>query len=421
MIINRFLKNLFKLLIFSIVVLFNITYLQLAVASEEHAEQEETHDEQATGPHGGKLLSDGTLNVELAFLEQENASKFQAWITQDGKTLMVNDLDLSIELIRLNGQVEHHNFTQATQTSLDKNYYSSIVKEPHSFDVKVILNKEQRQYLWNFESYEGRVEIASDVALKAGIKSKIAGSGEIKQTITVYGKAVADPNKVSNIRARFPGSITKVRVNIGDRVTAGDVLAEIESSESLKRYSLTAPLSGVITARNGNPGELAQQQVLLTIANYNQLWVEFKIFPSQLALVSAGQEVLVYSDELQAVSTIKHLLSGNTEQPFNLARVPLDNTRGLWSPGLLLEGKIVVKQMQVPLLIDNRALQSIKDRKAVFVQVGERYEVRPLKLGIADKQFTQVIDGLNSGDKYVVNNSYFLKADLEKSGASHEH
>ena len=265
---------------------------------------------------------------------------------------------------------------------------------------------------------ESRVEIAPEISSRAGIKSEIASAGKIKQTLTVYGKTLTDPSKVSHIRARFPGTITKIRANIGDRVKAGNVLAEIESNESLKRYTLTSPLTGVITSRNGNPGELAQEQVLLTVANYDQIWVEFQIFPSQAHKILVGQTVMAYSDLNQSESVIKHLLSTNTGQPFLLARVPLDNTNEQWTPGLLLEGKVVIKQTQVPLVIDNRAIQTMQGQQVVFIQTKNSYEPRPLKLGLSDDKFTEVIEGLNPGEQYVVENSYLIKADLEKSAAS---
>ena len=42
---------------------------------------------------------------------------------------------------------------------------------------------------------------------------------------------------------------------LGDTVRAGETLAVIESNESLRTYNLAAPISGVITERNANPGE----------------------------------------------------------------------------------------------------------------------------------------------------------------------
>lgn len=57
----------------------------------------------------------------------------------------------------------------------------------------------------------------------------------------------------------------------------------------------------------------------------------------------------------------------------------------------------------------------------VFIQVDDTYEIRPLELGRSDSHFTEVLAGLQSGDRYVVENSYLIKADIEKSGASHDH
>ena len=271
------------------------------------------------------------------------------------------------------------------------------------------------------DSHEDRVNITADIAAQAGISSAAVGPANIRQTITVYGKTVADPASVSHIRARFPGSITKVPVTIGDTVTAGAALAEIEANESLRRYTLTSPLNGVIISRNANPGELAQDQVLLTVANYDLIWVELQIFPSQIPHVAAGQAVTVFSDPVQSDATIKHLLASEDGQPFMRARVALDNTDRQWTPGLLLAGSIVTSTLQVPMAVDNRALHLFEGHQVVFVHAGNSYEARPVELGPGDQQFTQVIAGLHAGERYVVNNSYLIKADLEKSSASHHH
>ena len=54
-------------------------------------------------------------------------------------------------------------------------------------------------------------------------------------------------------------------------------------------------------------------------------------------------------------------------------------------------------------------------------QVDDTYEIRPLELGRSDGNLTEVLGGLQAGDRYVVENSYLIKADIEKSGASHDH
>ena len=72
-------------------------------------------------------------------------------------------------------------------------------------------------------------------------------------------------------------------------------------------------------------------------------------------------------------------------------------------------------------MVEKRALQSFRDWSVVFIQVGDTYEIRPLELGRGDRHVVEVLSGLSPGDHYVVENSYLLKADIEKSGASHDH
>jgi cobalt-zinc-cadmium efflux system membrane fusion protein len=67
------------------------------------------------------------------------------------------------------------------------------------------------------------------------------------------------------------------------------------------------------------------------------------------------------------------------------------------------------------------ALQTFRDWEVAFVNVGDVYEFRPLELGRSDAERVEVLGGLQAGDRYVSTNSYLIKADIEKSGASHDH
>ena len=75
----------------------------------------------------------------------------------------------------------------------------------------------------------------------------------------------------------------------------------------------------------------------------------------------------------------------------------------------------------VALAVPLSALQRFRDFDVVFAQVGETYEVRMLTLGRRDARFVEVLEGLAPGTTYVTDNSYLIKADIEKSGASHDH
>jgi len=66
-------------------------------------------------------------------------------------------------------------------------------------------------------------------------------------------------------------------------------------------------------------------------------------------------------------------------------------------------------------------LQGFRDFDVVYAKVGDTYEVRMLELGRNDDNYVEVLGGLSAGEVYVTDNSYLVKADIEKSGASHDH
>jgi cobalt-zinc-cadmium efflux system membrane fusion protein len=82
---------------------------------------------------------------------------------------------------------------------------------------------------------------------------------------------------------------------------------------------------------------------------------------------------------------------------------------------------VVVEQFKVPLAVPYSAIQRFRDFKVVFARFGNTYEVRMLEMGRRDPQWVEVLGGLEPGTLYVTQNSYLIKADIEKSGAKHAH
>ncbi|EDY86721.1 heavy metal RND efflux membrane fusion protein,CzcB family [gamma proteobacterium HTCC5015] len=368
------------------------------------------------GPHGGLLLTREDTSVELQIFEQGVPPEYRAWVTKDGKPV-TDAAELNVELSRLGGQVDTFQF------AFQGDYWlgDGVVTEPHSFDVEVTLTQAGEQYHWQWASHEGRTRIPADIAAKAGIQTTQAGPGSIERTLTTYGRLTTAPEQIARVRARFPGVITKVNVRLGDRVAKGDLLAQVESNESLKTYDLRSPIDGVVTQRQISVGETAGEQPLFAITDLATLWAELRVFPGQRSEVEVGQKVLLKAEGVDQQAVISHLLPSPDNAPYTLARVKVENPNGVLSPGLLLEGDIVVETIDVPLAVENRALQSFRDWSVVFIQVDNTYEIRPLELGRSDGTLTEVLGGLQAGDRYVVDNSYLIKADIEKSGASHDH
>ena len=83
--------------------------------------------------------------------------------------------------------------------------------------------------------------------------------------------------------------------------------------------------------------------------------------------------------------------------------------------------EIAVDHYRVPLAVKRKALQGFRDFTVVYAKVGDQYEVRMLELGREAGEWVEVLGGLQPGTEYVTENSYLIKADIEKSGASHDH
>ena len=94
---------------------------------------------------------------------------------------------------------------------------------------------------------------------------------------------------------------------------------------------------------------------------------------------------------------------------------------GVRSNARPLAVKVSVTEFEVPVAVSAEAIQSVRDWTVVFGRYGDNLEARPVQLGRSDGKFTEVVNGLNAGEQYAAQNSFLIKADLGKSGASHDH
>jgi Membrane-fusion protein len=265
------------------------------------------------------------------------------------------------------------------------------------------------------------VVLSADMAAAAGITVAQAGPGEVAHAIEVFGRLVIPAEKRARIQARYPGVVAQVGVNAGDRVVKGQVLATIESNDSLRPYDIKSPVDGWVQSRVANIGESTGENPLFEVIDDRQLWAELKIFPRNRAAVTAGQTVHLLIGDTSVQGEVAALLPAAESTPFVIARVPLNNSDRQLIAGDLAQAQIIIDARTAPLVVANRALQIFEEKPVVFVREGNIYEPRPLVLGRSDGRFTEVLEGLQQGETYVVDNSYLLKADLEKAGAAHQH
>jgi len=390
----------------------------------EHAESGEHAEAEAPrkGEHGGRLLEQNGIAVELAIAEDGTPPKYQAWLYRDGKPLPPSAGAVEVRLKRLGNVTENHTLKPQADGSL---MASTVVGEPHSFDVEVVARINGTALRWAYPSYEGRTQIAAKVARDAGIRVAPAAPGVIADEHEVQGLLTPVEGRIAKVAARFPGPVRRLTANVGDTVRAGQTLATVESNLSLTTYTVTAPIPGVVLARNAAVGSVASEGTpLFEVADLSSLWVDLHIFGADAQHIRPGVPVTItrLSDGATAQTTLERVLPGTaTASQSTVARASIANTDGLWRPGSAVKARITVEQQPAQLVVPLAALQTFRDWDVVFVRVGDTYEVRPVELGKRDAQRVEVLSGLKAGDQVVVEQSYLVKADIEKSGASHDH
>jgi len=256
----------------------------------------------------------------------------------------------------------------------------------------------------------------------AALSLETAGPATLRETLPVYGSIVPNAERVRQVTARFPGQARTVSKQTGSSVRAGETLATIESNESLQVYAVVAPLSGVITARNINPGEQTGDAALFTVADLSTVWVELALFPRDVPRVKAGQSVRITSADagLEGDGRVVYVAPfGSASNQTVIARVLIDNTTRQWSPGLYVTAHVTLGESTVPLTVAAAALQTLDGASVVFVRTAAGFEPRPVRTGRADGRFIEVLDGLVAGDVYAARNSFIVKAELGKGSAAH--
>lgn len=371
------------------------------------------------GPHNGRLLRNGNFVLELAIFETGIPPEFRAWATDGGRLLGPESVDLSVRLTRLGNRVDQFDF----RPEEDFLRGTAAVFEPHSFVVSIDASYGGRTHRWEYESFEGRTRISPEMAAAFGLETDLAGPAVLEETIIVYGRIVPNSQRVREISARFDGAILSVDVALGETVRQGQTLAIVESNESLNSYAIDAPIDGVVTERAAHAGEQTGGRRLFTIVDTSSVWVDLAVFPGDRPLVRVGASVTVTpaTGGPAIEGTISHVgVLADANQAVT-ARVVLDNSDGWWVPGTFATAQLRVAEHAVPLAVKRSGLQSFRDFTVVYAQVGDEYEVRMLKLGRQAGEWAEVLGGLEPGTRYVTENSYVIKADIEKSGASHDH
>ena len=213
-------------------------------------------------------------------------------------------------------------------------------------------------------------------------------------------------------------------VALGETRTALSAL-ERASAEKLPSLELRSPLRGVVIERDLTVGEtLMADHNAFVVADLSRVFVQAEVPSGKIDGIRLGQEARIEAKDsvLQATGRVSYIGSmvGKATRTTPL-RIALTNRDGTLRPGLFVAVHLVEESSTAKLAVPEEAIQTFRDWQVVFVRYGDWFEARPLELGRTDNGWVEVLSGLKHGERYAATNSYAIKAEIGKLGATHDH
>ena len=303
-------------------------------------------------------------------------------------------------------------------------------------------------------------------AAPASIKTVTPTHGVISRHITLPSFRIL-PYQGATLYAKVPGYLKTIAVDKGDFVKRGQVLAEIEVPElqadeaefkaeadvargnyermaqarktspdlvvpetvddlrgkaeiaeaKLQRTrallafaKITAPFSGVITARFADPGAFIpaatagstpQNAALVTLMDDSRLRVQVSVPQTEVPLIRVGLPVTVTLAEFPGrafrgtVSRFSHALDESTKTM--LAEIDLDNAGGAVRPGMYANVELEMQRKTSALLLPADAVSFEKAGTFVYVVTNGVVHKTPVKVGFRDGANVEIANGIPDG------------------------
>ena len=306
-----------------------------------------------------------------------------------------------------------------------------------------------------FEQLDGTVTSVSGTdALSAGnlltrtvtITVKNAGGLTTAQAATAsingvssIGSATFAYQAERTLTAQAAGTVTSINVQEGSDVAKDDIILGLSgddltesiqsASESLRsaeismqnlqdamnNYTVTAPISGTIIEKDAKVGDAVKAgDTLCIVYDLSYLEMNINVDELQISSISVGQKVQITADAVPDktyVGTVTRVSmkgasnGGTTTYPVSIR---IDDTDGL-RPGMNANAEIVVAKADNALVVPNAAVVRgsyvlvTKDSPSAAnadtaMEAPEGFVYVPVKTGVSDDDYTQIVSGIQEGD-----------------------
>lgn len=344
--------------------------------------------------HTGKLTGGTVVSGKLEALNSANVvpkiSGKVANIPVDvGSEVKEGDLLVSLDAAELAAQVE------VAASQLDKARNSDLPTQKNQ--AELTLAKNDSSLKTAEADYQRNKQLLS---------SSVISKQTFEQSEKTYLQAKADDDAAKNsldilVNATMPETIRLYEAQLKT--------AQVNLANSV----INAPISGIVTARNINPGEMASPtQPVVTLVSLDPVVAQVNVNEVQVNNLKVGQEVNVRISSVQDqpfTGTVTNIaLAANSNTKAYPVKIQIKNPQFTLKPGMFAEVYLDTRD-EAGIVIPREALIKGDDKNFVWVIVNDQVSKREVVTGQSDGKNVIIKAGLKESEDVAVTNIDALK------------
>ena len=309
------------------------------------------------------------------------------------------------------------------------------------------------------------VSLSAEKVQRGGVTTALVEKRTVSDPIRAVATISADETKLARVQTRFSGWVEKLHVNqLGQRVTKGEVLAEIfsrelytaqqeylnavrwsggdadtlrkqarqrlellgiapeeiaaleKSGQPIRALPIRSPVTGHVVFKSAVEGSFVDPGVeLFELADLSQVWAWADVYERDLAALAVGQKAVMSVRAIPGrtfegrVAFLQPTLDPRTRTL--RARVDFPNPGLALKPGMFGEMTLQTKPRD-GLVIPREALVDTGEQQYVFVEVAEAtYQPRRVVASGANDDWAIVSRGLEPGERVVTSGNFLVDSE----------
>ena len=266
--------------------------------------------------------------------------------------------------------------------------------------------------------------------------------GHIQVLVSTTG--TVEPQNRLEIKPPIAGRVEEIRVQEGQRVKSGDVLALLSSTERAalldaarikgeaeltywqnvyKATPLIAPINSEVIVRGIEPGQTVTTSDAILVLS-DRLIVNADVDETDIAHVSVGQKAVIGLDaypDIKVDALVDHISYESTlvnNVTIYAVDIVPERVPEVFRSGMSANVEIIVQEKTGVLLLPLEAVQNKSGRAVVLVKDPESGEPQPVTVqaGIKDDVNIEIISGVSSADTVILPGQSFSLPAVKNAG-----